>query len=88
MEETLTLNNGTVLSGHLIETGGNLFLYINDTDFADVFDLLNNPENVVSIEWKRPGGIGYANGYKYLHSIAKESATLVTAMLRKWDYDV
>lgn len=86
--EQLILNNGTIIEGHLIETGGNLFLYMYGISLQIAFEQLNNPQNVVSIQWKNAGDTVTVTGYKHLHSIAKESATLVTAMLRKWDYDV
>ena len=81
--ETLTLNDGTELNGHLIETETRLFLYIYEKTMAEVFGLLIEPENTRIIKENRNGTIKTIRGYKHLMSISDEGGNLISASLKK-----
>lgn len=83
--ETLTLNDGTVLNGHLIETETRLFLYIYGNTMTEVFNLLIDPEKTKVIQAERYGAKTTVRGYKRLSSISDDNGAdgMVCAGLRK-----
>ena len=78
--EKLTLNNGDELQGHLIETDGRLFLYLNGISLADAFGLLIDPENTKIIHAERYGQKTTARGYKQLYSISNENGQICAGL--------
>ena len=78
--EKLTLNNGDELQGHLIETDGRLFLYLNGISMADAFGLLIDPENTKIIRAERYGQKTTVRGYKTLYSISNENGQTCAAL--------
>lgn len=82
MDEKLTLNDGTVLEGHLLETEAWLFLYIKGISMADAFRLLIEPENTKVIRAERYGMETTVRGYRRLRSISDE-AMQICAGLKK-----
>lgn len=82
MNEKLTLNDGTEIAGHLLESSGVLFLYMYEITFEEAFELLNNPENVKKIKAERYGATQTVRGYKELYTLSKENG-LISAGIRK-----
>ena len=83
MDETLTLNDGTVLTGHLLETETRLFVYVWEKTLAEAFELLNDPEKTKKIVADRYGETKTVKGYKHLVSISEETGGMVSASLKK-----
>ena len=50
MNETLKLNDGTVLNGHALESGSDLFLYVYGSSLAELYPLVSDAEKTVEIE--------------------------------------
>ena len=83
MDEWITLNNWTELTGHAVEFNGQLFLYVRGTGLADVFQALIDPENVKKITAERFGVKTIYRGYKKLTAVKDEGGGLITAVLSK-----
>lgn len=83
MNEKLTLNDGTELNGHLIETETRLFLYVYDMQMDEVFNLLYDPEKTKKIVAERGGEKTTVKGYKVLMSISVETSNMISASLKK-----
>lgn len=81
--ETLTLNDGTVLHGHLIETDGRLFLYIYDLSMAEAFTLLIQPAKTEKIIANRNRQEQTVMGYRKLVSVTDEGCGMISAGLKK-----
>lgn len=82
MDEKLTLSNGTEITGHLVDAGGTLFLYLFGIGLREAFDLLIEPENVKVIQWEKGGEKGTVRGYKKLFLIADVNG-MIDARLNK-----
>ena len=82
MDEKLILNNGTEITGHLVDAGGTLFLYLFGIGLREAFDLLIEPENVETIEWEKGGETGTVTGYGTLFLIADVNG-MIDARLTK-----
>jgi len=83
MDETLTLNDGTELVGHLLETENRLFVYVWEKTLAEAFELLNDPERTKKIVAERYGETKTVKGYKHLVSISEESGGMIAGSLKK-----
>ena len=83
MEEKLTLNDGTELQGHAIETETRLFVYVWGKTLTEVFELLNDPEKTKRIIAERYGEMQTFRGYKRLMSISDEGSGMISASLKK-----
>lgn len=83
MEEKLTLNDGTELTGHLVENDSRLFVYVFDLTLAEVFELLNDPDKTKKIKAVRYGAEQVVKGYKHLCSVSEENSHMISAMLKK-----
>lgn len=83
MEEMLTLNDGTELNGHMIETETRLFLYIYDMQMDEVFNLLYDSEKTKKIIADRYGEKTTVKGYKVLMSISVETGDMISASMKK-----
>lgn len=83
MEEKLTLNDGTELQGHAIETETRLFVYVWEKTLTEVFELLNDPEKTKKIVAVRYGETQTFRGYKRLMSISDEGSGMISASLKK-----
>ena len=83
MDEKLILANGAEILGHLIETGGILFLYMYEVNLEEAFGLLIEPENVSTIRWERYGATGEVSGYSHLYTITEERDGMISAGLKK-----
>ncbi len=83
MDEKLTLNNGTEIAGHYLETDTRLFLYLFGTTLTSVFELLIDPENTEVIKMNRNGQESQVSGYNHLCSISEERNGMITAGLKK-----
>lgn len=83
MEETIKLNDGTEIRGHLLETETRLFLYLYDIRMRDAFDLLTDPKKTKYIQWKTYGAEGEVFGYTHLMSISEEPGGMIGASMKK-----
>lgn len=83
MDEKLTLNDGTELTGHMLETESRLFVYVWEKTMAEAFELLNDPERTKKIVADRYGATQTVKGYKHLVSISEEAGGMVSASLKK-----
>ena len=82
--ETLTLNDGTVLNGHIQEDGyGQLiFVYLDNMSLMDGFMILSNPGKTVRIVAESHGEEHVYEGYTVLTDINNEYGNC-NATLRK-----
>ena len=84
MDEKLILNDGTEISGHMIQSGNRLFLYMYEIGLEDAFNLLIDPERTKAIKYQRYSDSGTVKGYKRLMSISVElDGTMICASLAK-----
>ena len=83
MDETLTLNDGTVLKGHLLETESRLFVYVWEKTLTEMFELMNDPEKTKKIMAERYGEKTTVRGYKHLVSISEETGGMIAGSLKK-----
>ena len=83
MNETLTLNDGTVLNGHALKSGSDLFLYVYGSSLAELYPLVSDAEKTVKIDEDRYGDLTTYTGYNYLYCIREELTGMVSAGLRK-----
>ena len=83
MQEKLTLNDGTELEGHAIESNGVLYIYMYNITFADVFELLIVPEKTERIDMVRYGNETVFTGYNHLFCLREESGGMISAGLKK-----
>ena len=70
--ETLTLNDGTVLSGHCIQSDLNLFVYLYGMSMADGFALFSDPNKTIRIVENNRGNEHVYEGYTELRAINSE----------------
>lgn len=84
MDEKLILNDGTELTGHMIETDSRLFVYLYEITMADAFALLNDPEKTKVIKGERYGEKQTVRGYKHLCSVSEEmGGQMISGSLKK-----
>ena len=83
MQEKLTLNDGTELSGHAHTDGLFLYVYLMNNTMTASFPLLNAPEKTSHITGNQYGQITEYTGYTHLKSISEESGGMVSAVLRR-----
>ena len=81
--ETLVFANGQAMTGHCLETGGKLWLYLQDISLADAFQILIAPENTQTIRALRYGKETVVTGYTHLFCVSEESGGMVNAGLKK-----
>ena len=67
MDEKLTLNDGTELTGHMVETDSRLFLYLYGITLTEAFELLNDPRDAAV----------------FMQRALREPCVIVDAVLRK-----
>ena len=85
MDETLTLNDGTIImESHILVVNQDVFLYINNgMRLAEAFELLNDPEKTKVIIADQYGEKTVYRGYNHLYAIKEEIDTLLTACIKK-----
>ena len=81
--ETLAFANGKTMNGHCLETGGKLWLYLQNVSLAEAFQTLIEPENTRTIRAARYGRETVVTGYTHLFCVSEESGGMVNAGLRK-----
>ena len=81
--ETLVFANGQSFTGHCLETGGKLWLYLQYVSLADAFQTRTDPENTQTIRAMRYGKETVITGYNHLFCVSEESDGTVNAGLRK-----
>ncbi len=81
--ETLVFANGQSFTGHYLETGGKLWLYLQNVSLSEAFQTLCDPENTISIRAVRYGKETVVTGYTHLFCVSEESDGTVNAGLRK-----
>ena len=80
MMETLTLSNGTVIAGHMLEVDERLYLYMTEITLAAAFALLNEPANTAEIREDRYGQETTVRGYTALWAISRENGQICATM--------
>ena len=85
MDGTLTLNDGTVMSGStLLESNGHLFIYVmNGSGIRDVFSLMIEPTKTCRITAVQSGETLVKEGFTKLVAVRDEGNGLITAALKK-----
>lgn len=85
MDGTLTLNDGTVMSGStLLESNGHLFIYVmNGSGIRDVFNLMIEPTKTCRITAAQNGETLVKEGFTRLIAVRDEGNGLITATLAK-----
>lgn len=83
MNQTLTLNDGTVLAGHCIESDGVLFVYLDHGTMKSVFPLLSERTKTSVIRAESYGAVTVFEGYTKLFALREETDGTVNACLRK-----
>ena len=83
MDEKLTLNDGTELVGHVVETDERLFFYVFEKTLTEVFEMMNDPDKTKKIVAERYGVRTTYKGYKHLKSITEEQNDMIDGMLKK-----
>ncbi len=85
MDGTLTLNDGTVMSGStLLESNGHLFIYVmNGSGIRDVFNLMIEPTKTCRITAAQNGETLVKEGFTKLIAVRDEGNGLITATLAK-----
>ena len=84
MDEKLTLNDGTEVLGHIIQSGDRLILYMYEIGIQDAFDLLIDPERTKVIKWVRRDEKHTLRGFKQLTAISVErGGAMIRATLAK-----
>ena len=83
MDETVTLNNGAQFNGHVLESGGVLFVYLNGGTLADYFSVFNTPNNVEKITEKKYDETTVYTGYELMYYISEERGNRISIGLRK-----
>lgn len=81
--ETLTLNDGTVLNGHALESDGVLWVYLDEGTLTNSFPILNDPDKTIRIHEDRYGELTDYVGYRHLFCIREEDGGMLSAGLRK-----
>ena len=85
MDGTLTLNDGTVMSGStLLESNGHLFIYVmNGSGIRDVFNMMIEPTKTCRITAAQNGETLVKEGFTKLIAVRDEGNGLITATLAK-----
>lgn len=85
MDGTLTLNDGTAMSGStLLESNGHLFIYVmNGSGIRDVFNLMIEPTKTCRITAAQNGETLVKEGFTKLIAVRDEGNGLITATLAK-----
>ena len=85
MNETLTLNDGTVLEkSDAHESVDRLFIYVRSgLSMREVFDLLDDPEKTETIVKLQYSQTTVYTGYNRLIALTDEGDGLITATMRK-----
>lgn len=84
MNEPITLNDGTVLTGHVAEASARLFVYVyGDKTLGEVFPLMNDPDKTKKITVGEGDKVTIYKNYKTLCSISKESLGMISVILQK-----
>lgn len=73
-EQTLTLNDGTVVDGHILDNGDGLiiFVYLDGMNLADGFALFSVPGRTKVITANSYGAVHQYEGFTHLSSISDE----------------
>lgn len=78
--ETLTFNDGTVITGHCLESDGILFMYMYSVTLIQAFGVLSVPAKTNKIKEIRNGQETNYTGYNHLFSIREESGMITAAL--------
>lgn len=84
MDEKLTLNNGTEIEGHVLESNDVLFVYLTGgDDIRRCFDLFIEPENTSTIVANRYGEEKTYTGYTFLYSLDRDYGNINLVMRKE-----
>ena len=84
MDQTLQIGNAVLAGSYAFTSGDVLWVYVYaEISLADLFALLNEPENTQEITASRFGETTVFSGYTELFCIRKEEEGFLSAGLRK-----
>ena len=83
MQETITLADGTVLDGHVLESDGRLYVYLNRSTLGAAFPVLNDPEKTAVVVARIYGQDTVYTGYDHLTAVTEEFGGMVSGVLKK-----
>ena len=81
--QKLILNDGSELPGHVIETDGYLYVYLDNSTLTNAVRILNKPEKTEKITADNYGEITEYTGYNHLKAVSEERDGMVSCVLRK-----
>ena len=81
--ESIELNNGSRFSGHVLESNGVLFIYLNGGVLSDYFSVFNMPSNVEKIIEEKNGAVNVYVGYTHMYYMSEERANRISIGLKK-----
>jgi hypothetical protein len=81
MEQTLTLNDGTIVEGYALQDGQRLFVYLLNSDMETAFNLFINPELTEKIDADRCGDFAEYTGYTEMQSVSRGNGRQVNIMM-------
>lgn len=80
--ETLTFNDGTVISGYCYEANGILWMYMHNTTLTIAFNILNAQAKTMKITEIRNGVQTEYTGFSHLFCITEENDGVISAGLK------
>ena len=80
--ETITLNDGTTVTGHCIETGQALFVYLDGMEIMEGIRLFSNPERTRRLVELNHGVTNTYEGYTKLSAVSSEFGNCNLVMRR------
>lgn len=81
--ETIRLNDGTVLNGHVQQVGSVLWFYLDGMTFASAYDAMSKPEAVRKITASVYGTETAFDGFTELFCLRLEDSGQVTGGLKR-----
>jgi len=89
MPETIRLNDGTELEGHVFESEGVLFFYLTgEITLREAFDAMSDPEKTGAITAILYGMETVYRGYTDLYTISKDNYQVSGGLRRAVDTNV
>lgn len=79
--ETLTMNDGKALNGHVLLSGGTLWFYLNDVTFSEAYEIMSDPGKTVRITANSYGAVMEYSGYVDLFCLRRENDGTITGGL-------
>lgn len=83
MDETITLNNGVIINGYVLESDGVIYMYLYEISMQNAFNLLIFPQNTVRMVANRNGEVTTIEGYNHLFFVREEYGGMISAGMKK-----